>query len=203
MRRTLVDFGNVTVTVLIGAYLVLLTLFNTDGLQIAPAGLTGGFWPRFFFFLIGVLLVWMNISILVKDWKAAGWRQNIRINTDQGMTEVSVPSLEMQILRDLRAESDVVDPVVTLKTRGEGKPMLCVVELKLRRQPDIIRRGDAIKRKVRDIVDQIIPGGLTVEVLLEVRDIVNDSLRNSADGSSDAGEFNGPVYTDVTSSDGV
>lgn len=204
MRR-IMDFANVLMTVLTGSYLVLLTAANTDGLKAVPAGLVSSGGWRLFFCLLGIFLVAVNIRALVKDWKAGGLRENLRISTEQGMTELSVPSLEMLILRDLRAEPDVVDPSVTLKPRGEGKPMRCFVQLKLRRQRDVIKRGDDIKRKVRDIIDQLIPGGLTVEVVVDVRDIVSDSLRTktSEPVPEPAGEFNGPVFPNDPGSDGV
>jgi hypothetical protein len=46
---------------------------------------------------------------------------------------------------------------------------------------------DSIKRTIRDDLDRLIPGGLTVDVLVEVRDFVSDKT----------GEFNGPVYSDA------
>ncbi|MCC8166387.1 MAG: alkaline shock response membrane anchor protein AmaP [Planctomycetes bacterium] len=205
MRR-FVDFANVTVTVLIGAYLVLLTLFATDGLKLMPEGLVDSWGPRFLFFLIGAALVGVNLNVLVKEWKTGGLRSNLRITTEQGTTEFSVPAMEMLVLRDLKAEPDILDPVVTLRPRGEGKPMRCEVELKLRRQEDVIKRIDGIKKKVRDIIDRLIPGGLTVEVLVEVRDIVNGkSASPAAPGETvlPTKEFNGPVYTDGGGSEGV
>jgi hypothetical protein len=206
MRR-IVDFANVTVTVLTGAYLVLLTLFGTEGLRLMPEGLVASWSVRFLFFLVGVALVGVNIRVLVLEWKTGGLRSNLRITTEQGMTEFSVPSMELLILRDLKAEGDVVDPVVTLKPRGEGKPMLCGVELKLRRQDDVLKRIDSIKKKVRDIIDRLIPGGLTVEVTVEVRDFVSESMRSTRTSGREilpgSAEFNGPVYSDGGGSDGV
>ncbi len=206
MRR-IVDFANVAVTVLAGAYLVLLTLFATGGLRMMPEGLVDGWGVRFLFFLIGAALVAANVDVLVREWKTGGLRSNLRITTEQGMTEFSVPSLELLILRDLKAEDDIADPVVFLQPRGEGKPMQCKVELKLRRQTDVLKRIDSIKRKVRDIVDRLIPGGLTVDVLVEVRGFVSDSARDVRESGREIppgpGEFNGPVYADGGGSEGV
>lgn len=205
--RKIVDFANLTVAVLAGAYLTLLTLFATDALKMMPEGLVSSWGPRFVFFLIGLALVGANISVLVQEWKTGGLRSNLRLTTDQGMTEFSVPSMEMLLLRDLKEEPDILDPVVVLKPRGEGKPMLCEVELKLRRQDDVLKRIDGIKKKVRDIIDRLIPGGLTVEVLVEVREFVNERLprnnRSSREILPNPSEFNGPVYTDGGGSDGV
>lgn len=198
--RKVMDFANVTVTVLVGAYLVLLTFSGADWLKAIPTGMVDS-GLRLVFLLIGCFLVWVNARELYRELKTHGLRSNLRITTEQGMTEFSVPSLEMLLLRDLKAEPDVVDPMVTLEPRGEGKPMRCEVQLKLRRQEDVIKRIDSLKRKVRDIIDRLIPGGLTVEVLVEVRDIVNESLRSSRDIVD--GEFNGPVYADGGGSEGV
>ena len=206
MLRKIVDFANLTVAVLAGAYLFLLTLFNTDGLRMMPEGLVDSAGPRILFFLIGAGLVAANISVLVQEWKTGGLRSNLRLTTDQGLTEFSVPSMEMLILRDLKAEPDIVDPIVMLQPRGEGKPMLCKVELKLRRQNDVLKRIDGIKKKVRDIIDGLIPGGLTVEVLVEVRDFVNESAgagQSRQEILPEPGEFNGPVYMDGGGSEGV
>jgi hypothetical protein len=207
MRR-IADFANVAVTVLTGAYLVLLTLFATDGLRLMPDGLVSGWGLRILFLLIGAALVGVNIKVLMQEWRAGGLRNNLRIPTNQGMTEFSVPSLELLLLRDLKAEPDIVDPTVFLQPRGEGRPMLCKVELKLRRQEDVVKRSDSIKKMVRDIIDRLIPGGLTVEVLVEVRDFVSESIRRDTRTSHreilpSPGEFNGPVYADGGGSDGV
>ncbi len=206
--RKIVDFANLTVAVLVGAYLFLLTVFATDGLRLMPDGMVNSWGPRFLFLLVGGALVAANIYVLVQEWKTGGLRSNLRLTTDQGMTEFSVPSMEMLILRDLKAEPDIVDPVVFLQPRGEGKPMLCKVELKLRRQKDVLKRIDGVKKRVRDVIDGLIPGGLTVEVLVEVRDFVAESATRSSSRSSrqtlpSPGEFNGPVYTDGGGSDGV
>lgn len=212
--RKIVDFANLTAAVLVGAYLFLLTVLSTDGLRLIPDSIVASAGLRILFLLAGAALVALNIHILMEDWKAGGLRSNLRLSTDQGTTEFSVPSMEMLILRDLRAEADIVDPVVFLQPRGEGKPMLCKVEMKLRRQKDVLNRIDSVKKKVRDIIDGLIPGGLTVEVLVEVRDFVAEasaggrttgrSGREHAHGAGAApGEFNGPVYTDGGGSDGV
>lgn len=198
--RKVMDFTNVTVTVLVGAYLVLLSASGADIFKAIPEMIADtGLW--ILFFLIGGFLLYINGAELYKEFKTRGIRSNLRITTEQGMTEFSVPSLEMLLLRDLKAEPDVVDPIVALEPRGEGKPMRCEVQLKLRRQEDIIKRADALKRKVRDIMDRLIPGGLTVEVLVEVRDIVNEPIRSRREIAD--GEFNGPVYTDGAGSEGV
>ncbi len=200
--RKVVDFANVAVAVLTGAYLVLLTLFRTDGLKAVPSSLASSGTGVLLFF-VGAFLVGVNIHVLIKEWKAGGLRRNLRITTDQGMSELSVSALEMLLLRDLRAEPDIVDPGVTLSPRGEGKPMLCEVELKLRRQEDVIKRMDCIKRRIRDDIDRLIPGGLTVEVLVEVRDFVSEQARNGREPIGKPGEFNGPVYSDAAGSDSV
>lgn len=201
--RKFVDFANVAVAVLAGCYLVLLTLFRTDGLKALPQNLSSS-WTGFLCFLIGAFLVGVNIHVLIREWKAGGFRRNLRITTDQGMSELSVAALEMLLLRDLQAEADVVEPGVVLTPRGEGKPMLCEVELKLRRQEDVIKRMDALKRKIRDDIDRLIPGGLTVDVLIEVRDFVNEPATGKRDAMAEKpGEFNGPVYSDAGGSDSV
>ena len=207
MRR-IVDFANVAMTVLAGAYLAFLTLFATEGLRSLPEGLVGSWGPRLLFLAIGVFLVGVNIHLLVNEWKTGGLRSNLRITTEQGMTEFSVPSMELLLLRELKSEPDIVDPVVSLTPRGEGKPMLCEVELKLRRKEDVLKRIDGIKKKVRDVIDRLIPGGLTVEVLVGVRDFVAEG-RSGVSGApdrqslSESGEFNGPVYADGGGSEGV
>ncbi len=209
--RKFVDFANVAAAVLLGAYLVLLTLFATDGLRLMPEGILGGWGVRILFFLIGAGLVAANVKVLEREWKTGGLRSNLRLTTEQGMTEFSVPSMELLILHDLKAEADIIDPTVFLQPRGEGKPMLCKVDLKLRRQEDVLKRIDSVKRKVRDIIDRLIPGGLTVEVLVEVRDFVSGSVRGTRTSSRatrgetlpNPAEFNGPVYADGGGSDGV
>lgn len=207
MRKTIVDIANLTAAVMVGAYLFLLTVFRTEGLRNVPGGIVDSWVWWTIFLLVGGGLVAANIMILVQEWKAGILRENLVMSTEQGVTEFSVSSLEMLILRDLRAEPDVVDPVVFLQPKGEGKPMLCNIEFKLRRQKDVLKRADAIKRKVRDVIDNLIPGGLTVEVFVKVRDVVSEAAgRNSRSGREilpEPGEFNGPVYTDGGGSEGV
>ncbi len=208
MRR-IVDIANVAVTVVTGAYLVLLTVLATDRLRLMPDALAESWsFSRFLVLLIGAALVAANVKVLMQEWREGGLRKNLRITTEQGVIEFSAPSLEMLILRDLKAEPDVVDPVVALKPRGEGRPMLCKVELNLRRQKETPKRIDALKRQVRDIIEQLIPGGLTVEVVVKVNNVVSESMRRETRTSSREilprpGEFNGPVYSDGGGSEGV
>lgn len=199
--RKIVDYANVTAAVLLGAYLVLLTLLRTPGLRgvsewLASSGLA------ILSLLVGAFLLLLNLNYLLREWRAGGFRRNVRVTSDQGMNEISIAALEALLLRNLRAEPDIVDPQVLLTARGEGKPMLCQLELKLRKQDEVIRRMDAIKRKIRDDIDRLIPGGLTVEVEAEVRDFVSEAAREK-DKPVEQGEFNGPVYSDVADSDGV
>lgn len=202
--RKIVDYANITATVLVGAYLVLLILFRTTALRSIPEGIvSSGMGAQILCFLIGAFLVGVNLHVLIREWKAGGLRRNLRITTDQGKSELSVSALEMLLLRDLRAEPDILDPGVALTPRGEGKPMLCEIELKLRRQEDVIHRIDNIKRRIRDDIDGLIPGGLTVEVMVEVRDFVSEMPREKERMAPAESEFNGPVYSDAGGSDSV
>lgn len=198
MLRKVVDFANVTVAVLTGLYLFLLTIAGTDGLKAVPESMVETTGSVLFFFVVGFGLVAANVALLVKDYKAGGFRRNLRVSSDQGMNEFSVSALETLILRDLKLEPDISDPQVTMTPKGEGKPIDCYVELKLRRQEDVVKRMDAIKRKIVEIIDRLIPGGLTLDVLVEVRDFFSDPPRSSGrEAVVESGEFNGPVYADV------
>ena len=84
--------------------------------------------------------------------------------------------------------------------------MLCEVSLKLTYQEHVLNRLDSLKRKIRDDIDRFLHGGLTVEVLVEARDFVNESMRThvAKTGESEpVSEFNGPVYSDNGGSDSV
>lgn len=192
--RKAVDFANILAAVLLGLYMVALAVFRSGRLVALPEWLTSS-GIIVFCFLAGVFLVASNVKVLSAEWKAGGLRRNLRITTDSGQNELSVAALELLILRDLKAQPDIVDPIVTLQPRDEGKPMLCTLELKLRRQNDVIKRIDAVKHQIRDIFDRLIPGGLTVEVNAEVKSFVEDQprQRENLPGGS---EFNGPVYSD-------
>ncbi len=193
--RKVVDFVNVVAAVLLGAYLVILVLFRSPGLKAVPEVLSsGGF--AVLAFVVGLFIIAINVHVLLREWRAGGLRRNLRITTDQGTNELSVAALEMMLLRDLRSEPDIIEPIVTLTPKGEGKPILCELELKLRRQDDVIKRMDAIKRKIRDDIDRLVPGGLTVEVQAEVRDFVSEQPREQERAAPAASEFNGPVYSD-------
>ena len=197
--RKVVDFANVLATVLLGVYLVVLAVFRSGRLMAFPEWLTS---PGVvvFCFLIGLFLVFANVKVLQNEWRAGGLRRNLRITTDNGQNELSVAALEVLILRDLKQQPDIVDPIVTLQPRVEGKPMLCTLELKLRRQNDVIKRIDAIKSQIRDIFDSLIPGGLTVEVQAEVRAFVEESVTKAQEKATSS-EFNGPVYSDHDNED--
>ncbi|MDR1611237.1 MAG: hypothetical protein LBT97_00470 [Planctomycetota bacterium] len=199
--RKVVDFVNIAVSVLAGAYLVVLVVFRPEKLTAAPEWLASS-GVNLICLLVGLFVVAANAFLLHQEWKAGGLRRNLRITTDHGHNELSVAALEMLLLRDLKAQGDIVDPVITLYPRGEGKPMLCLLELKLRRQNDVIRRMDGIKLHIREIFDRLIPGGITVEVQEEVRGFVEDSSKTRESAVVDK-EFNGPVYSDGGDADGI
>ncbi|MDR0362023.1 MAG: hypothetical protein LBJ46_04980 [Planctomycetota bacterium] len=199
--RKVVDFVNIAVSVLFGAYLIVLVFFRPEKLMAAPEWLvTSG--VVLITLLVGLFTVGANLYILFNEWKAGGLRRNLKITTDHGQNELSVAALEMLLLRDLKSQPDIVDPVITLYPRGEGKPMLCLLELKLRRQNDVIHRMDAIKLHIREIFDRLIPGGITVEVQEEVRGFVEDAPKTRESAVMDK-EFNGPVYSDGGDADGI
>lgn len=192
--RKVVDFANILASVLLGLYMVALAVFRSGRLIAIPEWLTSS-GIIVFCFLVGLFLVAANVKVLSAEWKAGGLRRNLRITTDSGQNQLSVAALELLILRDLKAQPDIVDPIVTLQPRDEGKPMLCTLELKLKRQNDVIKRIDTIKHQIRDIFDRLIPGGLTVEVNAEVKGFVEDQPKQRESLSGGA-EFNGPVYSD-------
>ena len=178
MLRKVVDCANVTVAVLTGAYLVLVTLFRTDGLRAVPTGLsTGGLGLLCFF--IGAFLLGANLYFLKQEWRMGNFRQNLFITTDHGQNELHVAALEMRLVRDLRADPEIVEPAVTLIPQGEGKPMQCKVELKLRHdeERDIVSRTDRIMQRVREDIERIVTGGITVDISVKVKDIVSDAPR--------------------------
>jgi hypothetical protein len=192
--RKLADFVNITFTVLLGVYLVFIVLFHPDALLTLPVCLTTS-WVMLLTLLLGLGLVALNVKVLADEWRAGGLRRNLRITTESGQNELSVSALEMLILRDLKAQADIVDPIVSLEPRREGRPMLCQLEFKLLRQNDIIKRMDAIKHQIRDVFYHLIPGGLTVDVQAEVRGFV-DSRTEGTSSTREEGLFNGPVYSE-------
>lgn len=201
--RKIVDFINVTVTVLVGAYLIILCLTGSEGMKALLYGPSASWWLWFLFIIIGAILLGLNICVLYREIQIGGFGQYLSITTDQGTTNFFVPNLEMQLQRELAAEPDVVEPIVTLTPKGEGKPMKCEVELKLRSTKAGLKRVDEIKKRVRDIIDRLISGGLTVEVLVDVKEFVSEKSGIRPDSISGAGEFNGPVYTDGGGSESV
>ena len=193
------DGANVAAAVLVGLYLVLLSVLGVGtGL---PQWLISSPTVSFIVFFVGASLVTINVCVLAQDLKTVGLKRNLRIPTEQGKSELSVAALEMLLLRDLKAEPDVIDPVLSLTPRGEGKPMLCEVEMKLRRQQYVNKRTDALARKIRDTIDKLISGGLTLEVQIDVRDFVNSPAASGHDQIGPADEFNGPVFPDSGGSD--
>lgn len=198
--RKIMDFANVAFTVLLGCYLFLLpvfALFGSGRLTTVPVWLSSSGGLLFLCFVLGAFLVAANVCILVKELKAGGLRRNLQITTDHGQNKLSISALEMMLLRDLRAQPDILEPIVRLHPKPEGKPMLCELELKLKRQNDVIKRMDGIKRQIRETFDRLIPGGITVEVQAEVRDLVEDYPKTKE--KAPEGEFNGPVYADSDS----
>lgn len=192
--RQIVDCTNVVVAVLLGAYLMVMCS-GWDAFVSLPAWLRSSWALLIATFVIGLLLVGLNLLELYNEYREGGFSNYLHLSTEQGRTSFYIPTLEMQLQRELKAEPDIVDPLVTLKPHGEGKPMTCWVELKLRRSKEGgMKRVDEIKKRVRDIIDRLISVGLTVEVLVDVRDFVS--------GEPD-GNFNGPVYVDGAGSEGV
>lgn len=212
--RKIVDGTNVTVTVLLGLYLIVMC-FGSEALISLPAWLRSSWWLLTLTVVVGLLLVGLNILELYYEIKDGSFSQYfsqyLHLSTDQGRVSFYIPTLEMQLQRELKAEPDVVDPLVSITPHAEGKPLTCEVELKLRRTRDGLKRNDEInglkrideiKKRVRDIIDRLISVGLTVDVLVDVRDFINEPA-GSREASPDAGEFNGPVYADGAGSEGV
>ena len=191
--RKILDFANVTASLLTGMYLTLLAAFGSESLLAVPDWLSssGAWFPTL---LVGLFLAGGNIQALFHEWRIGGLRRNLRVSTIQGMTELSVTALEMLLTRDLKAEADIVDPKVTLTPRGEGRPMLCEVELRLQRQENVIARMDVIRLMTRSAIDKLIPSGITVDVRVEAKDFVNGASGPARPG--EGGEFKGPVYSD-------
>ena len=188
--RKLTDFINVTAAVLLGLFLISLIFIRNERLLNLSAWLST---PSVIVFavIIGLLLVAVNLNVLVQEWKIGGLRRNLRITTDNGPSDLWIAGLESLLLRELKAQGDILDPLVTLEARAEGHPMLCLLEYRLKRQDDVLSRSDAIKRLVRDTFQRLIPSGVTIEIRSEIRDFVEDM---PVEKPLKKDEFQGPVY---------
>lgn len=196
--RKITDFVNVASGVLLGLYLFFLTVSGAQRLIELPAWLISTWSLLILAFLVGALLLYMNIRLLVQEWRDGGLRWMLRISTEEGPSELSVTALEALLVRELRDQPDVVDPLVTIYPKREGYPIVCIIELSLKRQDDVIRRTDALKKMVRTSFLRMIPNGVTVEIRAEIRNIVDDA---PAPASQTFGEFSGPVYPEGTDDD--
>lgn len=196
--RKVTDFANVAAGVLLGLYLLFLTISGAQRLIDLPAWLVSSWAIWLLAFFAGALLLYLNIRLLVQEWQDGGLRWMLRISTEEGPSELSVTALEALLVRELKDQPDVVDPLVTIYPKREGYPIICIIELSLKRQDDVIRRTDALKKMVRSSFLRLIPSGVTVEIRAEIRNIVDDAPTPANQTFS---EFSGPVYPEGTDDD--
>ena len=189
MARRIIDFVNVAAGTILGLF-VLIAAIRQPGVfwNTALFRVTG--WTVWNLILIAALiLVAVNVWVAVRMWRAGVFRRKLRVVSDGGANELSIPSLESLLVGELKSQSDVVEPKVALESKGEGHPLLCRLAYKLKRQENVIQRADELKKLVKTAFLRLLPAGVEIEIVGEVRDLVAD-----APAEEKTGEFSGPVY---------
>ena len=191
MARRIIDFVNVATGTVLGLFLVITAvsagaLWDTLFLRIrsAPWGLPN------LILIAGLILVVVNVWTLARMWRAGFFHRKLRVVSDEGANELSIPSLESLLVKELKTQPDVVDPKVALESKGEGHPVVCRLKYKLKRQENVIRRADELKKLVKVTFLRLLPAGVEIEIVGEVRGLVTEETPSSEKTS----EFSGPVY---------
>ena len=191
MARRIIDFVNVAAGTILGLF-VLIAAIRQPGVLWNTVAFRMGSWTVMNLVLIaGFILVAVNVWTLVRMWRAGFFRRKLRVVSDEGANELSIPSLEALLAKELKAQADVVEPQVILESKGEGHPLLCHLNYKLKRQENVIGRADELKKVVKAAFLRLLPAGVEIAIVGEVRDLVSDAPPAEAEKS---GELAGPVY---------
>ncbi|MBN2712084.1 MAG: hypothetical protein JXR97_06560 [Planctomycetes bacterium] len=201
MRR-FVDTMNIVVAVMAGFTLIIFKL--NSPYVIARVTSVAGDLRLELGFLVGLAIVALNIILAISEFKQGGFRRNLEVSSEDGHSTLSITALERQLLSTIASESDVIDPHVNLTAHGEGVPISCHAEFKLKRQDDVLARLDVIKKHLREAFLRIIPNGVGIEVSANVVDIVSENTVKSSSSSAgqSSSEFRGPDYSSYES-DGI
>ncbi|EFK96006.1 membrane protein [sediment metagenome] len=147
---------------------------------------------------VAVLLLFLGLAVLVgnlrlawREFRSGGSRRNLEVTTDEGVNILSIHALEQQLLAEVQKSPDVIEPAVAMAARGEGLPLACRIDFKLKRQENVMRRADEIKKRAREAFFRLIPSGAAIEITANVRDLVGEGDVLPAKMES---EFFGPKY---------
>jgi hypothetical protein len=184
----IVDAVNLFLVVVGGVFLMALVC-RTGDLAEFLAGLAQGV-PGALLFLVGLAAVVGNAIVGIRELRGGDFRRNLLLTTEEGVNTVNIRALEQQLLQELQKAPDVMDAAVAMEARGEGVPLACRLSFKLRRQENVMRRVDELKKAVREAFVKLIPAGATIEIVANVRDLVGE---NEA-GLKQESEFLGPRY---------
>jgi signal transduction histidine kinase len=185
MARRIIDFVNVAAGTILGLF-VLVFVIRHEGVS---AFKVWNLKLLNFILVAAVILVIVNAWALVRMWRAGFFRRKLRVVSDEGANELSLSSLEALLVKELKTQADVVDPKVTLESKGDGHPLLCHLKYKLKRQENVIGRADELKKLVKAAFLRLLPAGVEIAIVGEVHDLVSD-----APAAEKSGEFAGPVY---------
>ncbi len=186
--RKIMDLVNLFLGILAGFFFLALTLRTEQLLVYLQHGSQG--WWSMLFVALGLIIVAANAWLVLAEYRRGRFRRNLEIVTEEGTNAVSIQALEEYLLQEMRRAADVIEPAVRMEARAPGEPILCRLEFKLRRQENVMRRADEIKRKVREAFAALIPSGASLEIAAHIRDLAADG---ETEKSRDA-EFSGPRY---------
>jgi len=187
MRR-IVDAANLLFGALAGFYLIGLALRPEALLELqrwlaaTSAGPLLG--------LVGLGLVGGNFAVGWREYRAGGYARVLEVVTEEGRNTVCLRALEGQLLGELQRQADIGAPSVRLEPRGEGQPLLARLDFRLRKQENVMRRVDDLKRLVRECYLRLLPAGAPLEILANVRDLTDENGESPRLES----EFAGPKY---------
>ncbi|MCX7934308.1 MAG: alkaline shock response membrane anchor protein AmaP [Planctomycetota bacterium] len=187
MRKTM-DLVNLFLGIVAGFFFLAMALRTEPLLLYLQRGSQG--WWGMLFLALGLAIVAANAWVVLAEYRRGHFRRNLEIVTEEGANAVSIQALEEYLLQELRRAADVIEPEVRMEARGVGEPLLCRLEFKLRRQENVMRRADELKRKVREAFAALIPTGASLEIAAHIRDLVAEGEIEKAREA----EFSGPRY---------
>lgn len=191
--RKVVDIINIIAAVIFGVMLASLP-WKADAVSAQVLTAKTGFLAGVVL-VVGLVIVVLNLAQAFREFRAGTFRRDLEITTEEGANRVNIHALERQLLAELTRQADISDASVILDAHGEGHPIACNLQFKLKRQDDVMKRVDTLKKAVRDTFLRIIPSGVGIEITATITDLVDATAPQASSGASASPAFSGPDFS--------
>jgi hypothetical protein len=189
--RKIIDTANIFAAIVFGSYLVALKIWSEALLTFQAEKLAG--FMGWILLLLGAALVVGNFMEAYRDYAESESQRLLEVTTEQGVNAISIHALELQLLDVLNRAGDVSAPKVSLVSREDGAQIVCSLSFDLKKQDDVMKRADELKKLAREKFLKLIPSGVGIEIRANVTDLIDGTLAASG-VSRQSDEFSGPVY---------